>query len=228
MTADAAFRTAPRVGRLDGFECPSTGTEQANRECCSAENAAMVGALIQERRSSSPRRLGAPGPSSVEIDTLMRAAAAAPDHQELTPWRFVLIPARRREVLAEAFREALLERDPGAPSGALDAAGEKALRSPCLLLAVARLSDSAPVPEVERLISLGCAIQNVLLVARAMGFGSGLTSGRALQSRAVRARFGVRPNELAVCFISVGTVAHAKKMRSRPSPETFFSVDGEM
>ena len=56
-------------------------------------------------------------------------------------------------------------------------------RAPLLLAAVACLGDSEPnTPPLERMISMGAAIQNVLLGAHAMGFGVGLTSGKAMAS----------------------------------------------
>ena len=65
-------------------------------------------------------------------------------------------------------------------------------------------------PEIdlhERLISAGAAVQNILLVATAQGFGAALTSGKALKSGVLRGFFDLRASEHAVCFISVGSVA---------------------
>jgi nitroreductase len=66
-------------------------------------------------------------------------------------------------------------------------------------------------------VSAGCAVQNLLLMATAQGFGSALTSGKALQSRALRALFGLAPSERALCFVSVGTVVSRKAARERPA-----------
>lgn len=55
-------------------------------------------ALIVSRRNVSPKRLVAPGPNEAQLDSLFAAAAAAPDHGLLLPWRFVTSPrhAKRR------------------------------------------------------------------------------------------------------------------------------------
>lgn len=56
---------------------------------------------------------------------------------------------------------------------------KKARRAPLLLVAVACLGPREPnTPSLERMVSMGAAIQNLLLGAHAMGFGAGLTSGR--------------------------------------------------
>ena len=227
MTANVVPDAAPKTIASEGSGRHQTDANTVGGACSPGTTAwSAVEAVIHGRQSSSPRRLCAPGPSMAQLEALMKAAAAAPDHLELTPWRFVLIPNDRRVDLAEAFREALQERDPTAPVAELDSVAEKAYRSPCLLLAVASMSGPAPISQAERLISLGCAIQNMLLLAQAMGFNSGLVSGRALQSRAFRERFDVLQDELAVCFVNVGTVAHFKLMRNRPLPQTFFSIYG--
>ncbi|MBE0548229.1 MAG: nitroreductase family protein, partial [Rubrivivax sp.] len=96
--------------------------------------------------------------------------------------------------------------------------------APLLLLAVARLDETdTEVPAPERWISLGCAIQNMLLTAHAMGYGSALTSGQALGSPRLHALFALGPGEVPVCFVNVGTVDTCKPMRLRPDAERFVS-----
>ena len=189
----------------------------------------LVEELIHGRQNYTPRRLVEPGPSPRQLDALMAAAAAAPDHGELTPWRFILIPGPRRQALGDVFRAALLERDNEATQQQQLDASEKAHRAPCLLLAVVDLGPKdKPVPDVERILSLGCAIQNMLLLARAMGYGSGLSSGKALESAALRRAFGLSDHERAGCFVSFGTVGKARPVRStRPVPARIMSEFGD-
>lgn len=176
-----------------------------------------VQALFDARHNVSPRRLVEPGPGPAELELLMQAAATAPDHGLLTPWHFVLIPAASRSALGDAFAHALIERDPGATTAQLEAAAEKSLRAPCLLLAVAHLGGlDTGIPETERLVSLGCAIQNILLCATALGYGSGLTSGRSLDSSSIRSLFTLAPTEQAICFIAAGSIDRPRSPRARP------------
>jgi nitroreductase len=179
--------------------------------------------LIGTRRNVSPKRLVDPGPSAEQREAIFSAAAAAPDHGLLTPWRFVIVPQAKRGLLAEVFALALIDRDPGATLVQIEAAREKAHRAPLLMVAVARLvSDREPeIPNVERIVSLGCAVQNLLLAAHAMGYGSGLTSGQAMASKRMRDLFGLSPDEHAVCFVNVGTVTKGKPGRVRPPTDLF-------
>jgi nitroreductase len=181
-------------------------------------------ALIHGRRTVLPANLADPGPDAQEVQQILGAAAAAPDHHDLVPWRFVLVPARSREALGECFETALRERDPSASPEQLAKAHEKAFRSPLLLLAIGCLGNPDPeIPANQRLVSAGCAIQNMLLMATALGYGSALTSGKALHSRALRELFALGAQEEALCFISVGTVAGPRRNRMRARIEQYVS-----
>lgn len=186
--------------------------------------AALAQALIASRQNVLPKRLVAPGPDAQQLHRLMQAAAAAPDHGELRPWRFVLIPASKRALLADVFEAALLDRDAQATADQRESAREKAHRAPLLMLAIARLGPAQPdMPALERMVSLGASLQNLMLLAHAMGFGAGLTSGQAMQSPRLRELFALQPGEEAVCFVSVGTVTQRKPMRPRASPHEILS-----
>lgn len=178
--------------------------------------------LISSRQNILPRRLSEPGPSAAQVEQLFRAAAAAPDHGELRPWRFVLVPANKRADLAEVFAQALRERDASATPEQIESAREKAHRAPLLTLVVACLGPREPnIAMLERMVSVGCAIQNILLSAHSMAFGAGLTSGQAMASPHMRRLFQLQPGEEAVCFLNVGTTSKRKAPRLRPDPVDF-------
>ena len=183
-----------------------------------ADLAAALGALMHARRTVLPKRLVAPGPDAAQAQQILAAAASAPDHGQLRPWRFVIVPAVARAALARAFGVALQERDPQATPEQVAQAQEKAHRAPFLMLVVVDAQCGDPGIDLqERTISTGCAVQNMLLVATALGYGSALTSGKALKSGVLRTLFGLAPAEHALCFISMGT-EQSRKQSSRRRP----------
>ena len=187
--------------------------------------AVAAAALIQSRQTILPKRLGAPGPSVAELAQILSAAAHAPDHGQLVPWRFVLVPEASRTPLADVFAQALLERDPAATPEQAEQAREKAYRSPVLLLAVVDAErGDADIDLAERTVSAGCAVQNMLLMATAQGYGSALTSGKALKAPSLRALFQLAASEQALCFISIGTVLSRKAVRARPAAGAYVST----
>ena len=188
------------------------------------EEAGFALTLITSRQNILPRRLAEPGPDAAQINDMFRAAAAAPDHGIVRPWRFVLVPQDKRALLAEVFARALQERDATATPEQLDQAREKAFRAPFLVMAIARLGVCEPdIDPLERMVSVGAAIQNFLLCAHSMGFGSSLTSGQAMRSAPLTQLFQLGQGEQAVCCINVGTVIKRKPARLRPDVSEFVS-----
>ncbi len=187
-----------------------------------SDTAAMAAALMQSRQTILPKRLAAPGPDAQQLDMLLTAAASAPDHGQLLPWRLVQVPPAARGLLAQVFGDALLERDAAATADQVAQACEKAYRAPLLLLLVVDgLRGDPEIDLFERIVSAGCAVQNMLLMATALGYGSALTSGKALKSNGLRALLGLAGGEHALCFVSIGTVQSRKSARVRPVPADF-------
>lgn len=184
--------------------------------------------LLTSRQTILPKRLIAPGPDAGQQRRLFEAAAAAPDHGELRPWRFVVVAAAQRDALGQAFAQALQARDPSASPAELAQAHAKALRAPFVAVAIARLGDIGPAKDPtlvvdahERIISLGAALQNMLLAAHGMGLGASLTSGLGLRSAALGAFLQLAPGECAICCLNVGTVLNSRAPRQRPDPADF-------
>lgn len=201
---------------------PEFEGDATDRECSRA-----AAELIHARQTVLPKRLLAPGPDACQLQALLGAAAAAPDHGQLLPWRFVIVPRTERASLADVFAQALRERDASATPEQLDQAREKAHRSPLLLLLVVDGDCGDPAVDLsERILSAGCALQNMLLMATAMDYGSALTSGKALGSKALRHRFELSAGEQALCFMSVGTVAARRPVRERPTVADYCSTLG--
>lgn len=180
--------------------------------------------VLTQRRHVALRRLLAPGPDPAQLLRICAAAAQAPDHGQLRPWRFVVIPQARRADLADAFVADLLAREPGADAHACARAAEKAHHAPCLVAAIL-VDDAAAstIPTPEKLVSLGCALQNMLLAAQAFGYGSGLASGSSMDAPALRRLLRLAAHEQAICFIGFGTAQTMRPPRVRPAPEDFVS-----
>jgi nitroreductase len=201
---------------MDAHPAPAEPAAAADR----GDLFATVRDLIESRQTVLPKRLVEPGPTPAELQMLLELAAAAPDHGQLTPWRFIAVPPPQRHRLAEAFAAALAERDPAATPEQLAQAREKAYRAPLLLLAVACLGPREPdVPAAERLVSMGAALQNLLLGAHALGYGAGLTSGQAMASPHLHRLCALAPGEVPVCCVNIGTATRGShRLQPRPLP----------
>ncbi len=188
----------------------------------------MVSQVMATRQTILPKRLIEPGPSAVEIEKLFLAASTAPDHDLINPGRFLVIPAHKREDLGELFAQALSERDPSATDEQLEQARDKARRSPLLMVLIVDAAKGDPEIDMhERVLSAGCAVQNFMLLANAMGYGTGLTSGKALKAQSFRSGLQLNRSEHAICFLNVGTVSSRKPFKPRPEVQQFVQVWGD-
>ena len=188
----------------------------------------LAAELMAARQTVLPWRLGAPGPDATQLQAILGAAASAPDHRCLQPWRFITVPAERRDDLADVFAQALLERDPQAAPHEVAKAREKGFRSPFLALLVVDASKGdADIGLAERLVSAGAAAQNVLLMATALGYGSALTAGQSVRSAVLHRFFGLRASEQAVCFINIGTALSHGTVRVRPAVADYVQALGQ-
>jgi len=215
---DTGTRHAHQPGRP-----AMTGAGERTAAAHDGDTFAIVRALIGSRQTVLPKRLVEPGPTPDQLEQLLSLAADAPDHGLLTPWRFIIVPTAQRHRLAEVFALALTDRDPAATPAQVAQAREKAHRAPLLMLAVACLGPREPdTPMLERMVSMGAAIQNLLLGAHAMGFGAGLTSGQAMCSQRLRQLFGLADGEVPVCCVNIGTATQrSQRKAARPLTAQF-------
>lgn len=174
--------------------------------------------LILRRASVAPRRLGPPGPSREEVETLIACAVTAPDHGAIRPWRFLRIPDEHRKALAEAYIAAKLEVEPDATEVAIERARNKAFKEPETLIIIFRPDRAhSVVPVQEQAMSVGAAIENILLAAEAMGYGGMLVSGAEVTTRALRTAFGVAEDEEIAGVLALGTVHNPPGPKERPA-----------
>ena len=183
--------------------------------------------LILSRRSVSPKWLGQPGPTSRDITLIISAAISAPDHDALCPWRFLAIRGPAREKLAEVFAEAKRIRSPEADEADIERERDRARQAPLTLAVIARpVLDNQKVPVREQYVSVGAAIQNILLGCHALGFGAKTLSGAKVHESCVLDALAIKPDEELIAFICIGTPQAPPKERPRPLIEQHFSEWG--
>ena len=170
--------------------------------------------LLRSRHSAS--KLGAPAPSAEAVEAMLEAAARAPDHGRLQPWRLILIEGDARRSFGEILAESLARRNPLAAEPALAREREKALRAPLIIVVATRCDRSGKIPVVEQIVSAGCAAHGLMLAAFAQGLGAFWRTGEAAYDEAVKAALGVGSDDLIIGFIFVGTDTGGAPSRSRP------------
>jgi nitroreductase len=172
----------------------------------------------------SALRLGDPAPREDELDLMLESAVRAPDHGRLRPWRFVIIPADKRERFGALLAESLQGRQPDATAEQLQRERDKALRAPLIIAVAARLTRPHKIPEQEQLLAVGAAAQNIMLAAHAQGYGAMWKTGEPAYDDRVKRALGLEPSDEIVGFLYLGTRIDGGSPLGRPAAKEFVSV----
>lgn len=185
--------------------------------------AATVDAIMHR---ATAKQLGEPGPGRVEIETLLAAGARAPDHGRLEPWRFVVLEGDARDVIAASM--AAIARAGGEDDDErVMRAAAKAYRAPVIIVVGGVMKPAHKVPEVEQLLAVGAAIENMLIAAESLGIGSMWKTGAPAYDPALKAALGLAPDDHICGFLYLGAVVTpGDPYRPRPSKATWLGAPG--
>ena len=171
-------------------------------------------------RQFNPREV-----TRAEIETLLDAAVAAPNHRLTQPWRFYVLgpQARRAYGLALGNRKAKKIEDATAAEKMRNNVADEHMALP-LMIAVAVAEDANPEIRDEDLSATMMAIQNLSIAAVALGLGTHIKTGAVMQDPAARAAAGIREGERIVALVNVGepnVVPPAKERKPAASLTTW-------
>ncbi len=183
---------------------------------------------IRARRHAGALMLDQPGPSAAEMDAILDAAAAAPDHGRLVPFRFVVVPDERRADYVQASLAAFRAAIPEADEIGLKKARGKAEQPPAVVALIARVDAKHPkIVASDQWLAIGAALQNLWLAAESLGFACGVSSGRLMDTSEMRAAFGVAEAETITAIISIGTPRERQTPRPKPPLASIVSRFGD-
>ena len=86
---------------------------------------------------------------------------------------------------------------------------------------MARIDRHCEIPVREQFISIGAAVQNILLVAHDLGYGARIVSGAKTRDQGLCSALGLVGEEELIGFICIGTMTRATKVPDRPDPADF-------
>jgi len=175
---------------------------------------------IHARRSTG--RLTEPAPAGHDLDLILRAAAAAPDHGELRPFRFVLLAGEAKDAFGRVLADTYLARCEAAGAtptpGQLDKERTKLGRAPLVLVVGAVHHHGEVIPWDEQRAAVAAAAQNALLAATALGYGSMWRTGDPAYDPQVRVALGFGEHDAIVGFLYLGTT-HEGGTRPARAPD---------
>lgn len=154
-------------------------------------------------RRSAPA-LVEPGPSREDLAKILSAAASAPDHGGLRPYRFVVAEGQGRELFGDALAKAAAELRPTMPAAGLEKIRAKAFRSPTVVAVVAS-PKGTKIERWEQVATCASAGYAIVLAAQALGVGAVWKSLPFTKAKALDDALGLSPEEEMLGWIHLGT-----------------------
>lgn len=155
---------------------------------------------------SSAARLSLPGPTPEQLTLILGAAARAPDHGRLRPWKFIVLENEARREFATAAAEAKRRRVPSLSDEQVAADRDKLLRSPSIVVVACIVQrEQSKIPEIEQVVAVAAASENLFLAAHDLGFGVMWKTGAAAYDHHVKATLGLRAEDHIIGIMHLGT-----------------------
>ena len=163
-------------------------------------------------RRASALKLAEPGPSQEQIETMLQAAVTAADHGRLRPWRFVVMQDDGRERLGDLLAAVQSATKPESSEADLEKARAKALRAPLVIALVCQADPAHKVPVLEQQFAVAAAGAQLMLAAKALGFGSTWKTGSPANHPIMREGLGFGPQDTIVGFFYIGSEPQASPL----------------
>jgi nitroreductase len=173
-------------------------------------------------RNSAPS-LVAPAPEGEAREAIFTAALRAPDHARMRPWRFLVVEGEARSRLGDRLLEVALGENPDLSEQERQKLRNNPLRAPLLVVVVARVTPSPKVPEVEQLLSAGCAAHAMLIAVHALGYAGIWRTGPVTYMPGLNGALGLAQGDRVVGFLYLGSLAGEPKPLPELAPDDYFA-----
>jgi nitroreductase len=166
------------------------------------------------RRSTSA--LAEPAPTPEQLELLLQAATTVPDHSNLRPWRFVVVPSDGRARFGDALAAAVAQANPDVTDPVLEKVRQKAFVAPMLIALVASPRPSK-VAEWEQVASASCTGYAIALAAHALGLGAIWKTSPVTEGTVLAEVLGMGEADRFLGWVNVGTPTDGPR---EPAPRT--------
>ena len=167
-----------------------------------------------QTRNSVPL-LTDPAPTSEEMSEVYKGALRAPDHARLRPWKFIEVRGDSRDKLAKIFIDTATALNSDLSENEISKLQKAPHRAPMVIILAADIKEHPKVPEIEQIISLGAAAQNILLGIHEIGYSAVWRTGNMAFNPEITKFLGLEENFKIIGYLYVGTSTGKEK----PIPE---------
>ncbi|MVA26332.1 nitroreductase [Agrobacterium vitis] len=182
---------------------------------------------LATRRSVPAFQMCEPGPSRLELESILKLSVRVPDHGKIAPWRFIVYRGDKRVEIGEALLAMALEKKPELDDEMIKVERARFTRAPVVIGVISTAGPHPKVPEWEQVMSAGAVCLNLLMAANAHGYvANWLSEWFAFDEKAFPL-LGIKPGEKVAGFIHMGSTTFPIVERPRPSIDDVVSWMGD-
>lgn len=170
------------------------------------------------QRHSTPM-LTSPAPSKSQLDIILQAGMAVPDHGALLPWQFIVAQNSGLDTLSGIFVDAVNSSE--AEQAKVEKAAKMPYRAPLIIVVATQYQTHAKVPKQEQLVAAGCCVHAMQMAAFSLGYGAMWRTGDMAYSDKVKLGLAIDVQEDIVGFLYIGTETRELSAKPRKSAQDF-------
>jgi nitroreductase len=176
--------------------------------------------IIESRRSTFPYQFekGKHIPDDI-IRQILENANRAPTHKKTEPWRFTIFTGeglqRFSQMQAEIYTR--YAGDKFKDTKLVNLVNYPLMSSHVIAIGMKRSKEQV-VPEIEEIIAIGCAIENIYLTVNAYGLGGYLSTGGITYLEEAKSYFDLEDEDKLIGFFYIGYPASVPGTLSNRQP----------
>jgi len=169
-------------------------------------NVEEVEKLIAHRRTIKPEEFRSAIVGEEAVNRILNSANWAPTHGYTEPWRFVVFYKEGLKKLSDFHTNLYKSATPTEKFKQVkfDKITSRLNKTTVAIALIMKRGNNEKIPEIEELLATGCAVQNMQLMATAMGLGTYWGSGGMTYHPKMIEYLGYTPNDKMLGFLYLG------------------------
>lgn len=180
----------------------------------------LLNSIIQNRRSVFPYQFeaGRRVPDEM-IRQILDNANRAPTHKKTEPWRFTVFAGEGLQHFSKLQAEIYTRfaGDKFKPTKLQNLTDYPLMSSHVIAIGMKRNKENA-LPEIEEVIAIGCAVENIYLTVNAYELGGYLSTGGITYFEEAKPFFDLEPADKLIGFFYIGYPATVPAALSKRQP----------
>jgi nitroreductase len=174
---------------------------------------------------SSDNKLIEPAPAGEVLDNILAAGVRAPDHANLSPFRFILCQGEGLNKLSKLFEASAISQNKTEQE--IEKARNAPFRAPMIIIGICEYKEHEKVPRVEQIATTACAIQNMQMAAFAQGYNGIWRTGPFAHDKTVIKELNLNEQDEIVGYLYLGSLESKTFIKRAKDTSAYVEFWGE-